>query len=110
MEKIDEIINGFLNYLSSTQQKHLLPKIVERLNQIINEEKDIAYVTSAVSLTNVEQDKILKYLYKIYNKNFVLKIDINKNIIGGLKIIVGDKVIDQSINGRIDNLVEKLIS
>ena len=49
-------------------------------------------------------DDLLKSLEKKFNKKIEGKIVIDKNIIGGTKIIVGDSVIDASVKSQLDNL------
>ena len=41
---------------------------------------------------------------KKFNKKIEGKVVIDKNIIGGTKIIVGDSVIDASVRAQLDNL------
>jgi F-type H+-transporting ATPase subunit delta len=49
-------------------------------------------------------DDLLKSLEKKFNKKIEGKVVINKNIIGGTKIVVGDSVIDASVRAQLDNL------
>ena len=51
---------------------------------------------------------LIKSLEKRFNKKIEGKVEINKSIIGGTKIIVGDTVIDASVRGQLDNLAYKL--
>ena len=50
----------------------------------------------------------LKSLEKRFNKKIEGKVVIDKSIIGGTKIIVGDTVIDASVRGQLDNLAYTL--
>ena len=43
-------------------------------------------------------------ILKKFNKKIEGKVVIDKNIIGGTKIIVGDSVIDASVRAQLDNL------
>jgi len=49
-------------------------------------------------------DDLLKSLEKKFNKKIEGKVVIDKNIIGGTKIVVGDSVIDASVRAQLDNL------
>ena len=51
---------------------------------------------------------LLKSLEKRFNKKIEGKVVIDKSIIGGTKIIVGDTVIDASVRGQLDNLAYTL--
>jgi len=52
--------------------------------------------------------KLLESLEKKFNKKIEGKVVIDKSIIGGTKIIVGDTVIDASVRGQLDNLAYTL--
>ena len=51
---------------------------------------------------------LLKSLEKRFNKKIEGKVVIDKSIVGGTKIIVGDTVIDASVRGQLDNLAYTL--
>ena len=53
-------------------------------------------------------ENLLKSLEKRFNKKIEGKVVIDKSIIGGTKIIVGDTVIDASVRGQLDNLAYTL--
>lgn len=108
MKDVEEIVRGFLKYLVSSGKEDLLPAIIEKLQDISAEEKRTAYVTSAVPLTQEEKRKVKEYLSRNFDRDLSVKIKIDPEIIGGIKIVVGDKVIDQTILGRLDSLKEKL--
>ena len=64
MRAVDEIVDGFLSFLSSSGQLKLLPEIVKALSFRLKEESAIAQVISAVVLTEEEKSKIAKFLKK----------------------------------------------
>ena len=51
---------------------------------------------------------LLKSLEKRFNKKIEGKVVIDKSIVGGTKIVVGDTVIDASVRGQLDNLAYTL--
>ena len=53
-------------------------------------------------------DNLIKSLEKKFNKKIEGHVTIDKSIIGGTKIIVGDTVIDDSIKGKLENLAYAL--
>jgi F-type H+-transporting ATPase subunit b len=64
---------------------------------------DSAEVTSALPLTNEEQEAVKK---SISAKEFAFKVD--PSILGGLVIKVGDKVLDGSVAGKLEGLRQTL--
>ena len=53
-------------------------------------------------------ENLINSLEKRFNKKIEGKVVIDKNIIGGTKIIVGDSVIDASVREQLDNLAYTL--
>ena len=52
----------------------------------------------------------MEWIYKEFGRNLTVKLKIDPQILGGLKIIVGDRMIDQTIAGKLSSLVEKIES
>lgn len=108
MRKAEDIVEGFLRFLSSNRELDLLPQVIDLLSQKLKETKDEAKIVSAIALTLAEEEKIRQYLKRKFGKNFVLRVEIDKGIMGGLIIKVEDKVIDLSLEGKLKALKEQL--
>jgi len=108
MKDPQDIINGFIAYLTSTGQLDLLPEIVKKLNLLTEEENETAHITSAVTLNDKEQEKIKEFLFQKFSKTYKIDIIVDSGVIGGIKIRVGDKVIDETLVTRLNSLAEKL--
>ncbi len=67
-----------------------------------------AHIIMAEEPSKKTVDDLIKSLEKRCNKKIEGKVEINKSILGGTKIIVGDTVIDASVRGQLDNLAYKL--
>jgi F-type H+-transporting ATPase subunit b len=68
-----------------------------------------AEVTSALPLTSDEQDTVNKgVLSRMGEKQATVVFRVDPSILGGLVIKVGDKVIDGSVAGQLDNLRQTL--
>ena len=68
---------------------------------------EAAEVTSALPLTDQEQDSVKKdVLAKVGAQAVTFRVD--PSILGGLVIKVGDKVVDGSVAGKLDNLRQNL--
>ena len=110
MINADKIANGFLSFLASKKLDYLLPEILNKLNRYAEQLKETAYVTSAVALNTKENDLLEDFLKKEFGRNLTVKLKIDPQILGGLKIIVGDRMIDQTIIGKLSAIVEKIES
>ena len=61
-------------------------------------------VESATELSAAEKTKISQSLSADYGQNLQFEYSINQDLLGGLRIKVGDDLLDGSVSGRIDRL------
>ena len=78
---------------------------------IVLEEADLkgasAEITSALPLSDAEKEVVRKEITSKVNAQTVA-FRVDPNILGGLVVKVGDKVVDGSVSGRLDNLRQNL--
>ncbi len=65
-----------------------------------------AKVTSAVSLTEDEKEKLRKKLEDVYRSNVEIEYFIDASLVGGVIMEVGGKILDGSIIGRLRDIKE----
>jgi F-type H+-transporting ATPase subunit delta len=61
-------------------------------------------VESATALNDAERQKVVAGLTKDYGAKLTIEYKIKPELLGGLRIKVGDDVLDGSVQGRIDRL------
>ncbi|AXB44899.1 F0F1 ATP synthase subunit delta [Amycolatopsis albispora] len=71
-------------------------------------ERSVAYVTSASELSEEQQSQLAEKLQRIYSRPIALHVEVDASLIGGLKVKVGDEVIDGTAAGRLDALRRQL--
>jgi F-type H+-transporting ATPase subunit delta len=71
-------------------------------------QRSVAYVTSAVSLSDEQHGQLAEKLRGIYGRAIALHVEVDVSIGGGLVVRVGDEVIDGSAAGRIAELRRRL--
>jgi len=76
---------------------------IQRLTRL-EEARRTVVVESATELTATEGQKITAGLANEYGANLNIEYKINPELLGGLKIKVGDDLLDGSVKGRIDRL------
>lgn len=101
---------NFLHILAENKRIPLLPAIFELFSKARAEYEEVINVQliSAVSLDQKYQQKVRKTLVKRLKKQVLLKNDLDPSIIGGAIIRAGDMVIDGSIRGKLNRLLETL--
>lgn len=66
-------------------------------------------VTSAVALTEVQQAKLSSDLKLKYHKPIVMDVRVNEAIIGGLQIVIGDLLFDDSLQTKLEQMRQYLL-
>ena len=61
----------------------------------------VASVTSATPLTREQEERLTGILSRMYNKDITLHVAINPAIVGGLRVHVGDDIIDGTLASRV---------
>lgn len=105
---IDGIVQGIINYLKAEGKIDLLPAIVEKFQETLDEEELKGEVISAVPLTTEQMARLEEILAKKISKQVKMKNIVDKSIIGGLIIRYKDIIIDQSIQGRLAEIKEEI--
>lgn len=105
--------NAFVNFLTQLAEQDrlaLLPSINERFGLLkAADAKEVhAYVTSAYPLTQVQEQLIENRLATSLGAKVVLHVNVDPALIAGVTIKVGDKVIDDSVRGKLKQLKTQL--
>jgi len=67
-----------------------------------------ARVSSAVPLTKEEQAALREKLEARFSQDLQLRFEVERSLLGGVVVRVGDKVIDGSVKGRLEALKQTL--
>ena len=98
-----------LSFLFLLIDKDRISTLEEKLNEFekIELEKNnevIAKVKTVVPLDEDDRKNLIEKLNKKYNKKIILKEEIDKSIIGGVFVMVGDEVIDGTIKLKLEEM------
>jgi F-type H+-transporting ATPase subunit delta len=78
---------------------------LESLSKLAAERRDrmVAVVTSAVPLSATQKQRLGAALAKLYGRQMHLNLDVDPEVLGGIRVQVGDEVINGSIADRIED-------
>ena len=101
---------NFLKVLGEAKRLSLLPNINTEYKKLLAERDSSSEltITSAYELTKEQVDSIIKGLKKRYGENVNVKSEVDLTLIGGFSVKCGDEVIDHSIKGRLDKLINQI--
>lgn len=105
-------MTGFMKLLVNKERYGELPGIFQYLIDRIKEEKRIgvAFVTTAVELTEEKKAAIKKRLLETTSyKSMEMHYEVEKAIIGGMIIRIGDRVVDSSVRTKLEEMKKQLL-
>lgn len=108
--RIDEDLLTFLLVLVEKDRILYLKEKLEEFNKIDMEHKNtiVAHVRSAVPLTDPQRERLKQALGKKHHKTIVLDEKVEREILGGLLVKVGDELIDGTLRHHLGELKEQL--
>ena len=94
---------NFVRVLAENGRLNLLPEIRVQFEALKNEREGVveAEVQSAFELTEAQVADLVQRLEKKTGRKVRTQVHINKDLIGGVKVMLGDKVIDGSARAQL---------
>ncbi|MDH7600762.1 MAG: F0F1 ATP synthase subunit delta [Armatimonadota bacterium] len=110
-DKLHPLTLSFLKLLVDKRREEILSAVEPEYVQLADEVRGIAkaQVLSAVELTEEQKRRLAEGLSRATGKNVLLSIEVDKSIIGGVVVRIGDTVIDGSIRGQLAAIKERLM-
>jgi F-type H+-transporting ATPase subunit delta len=68
----------------------------------------VARVVSAVALTDAERERLAAALSRTYGRSVSLRAEVDPGVLGGLRVQVGDEVVDGTVATRLDEVRQRL--
>lgn len=104
--KLSPIVTNTLALMAEKGRLFVLPQLLEQLRARIAEEKGeiTAEVIAAKALTKAQSDKLAAALKASTGKDVKLNLSVDENLIGGLIVKLGSKMIDTTIAAKLNTL------
>ncbi|KAB3539704.1 F0F1 ATP synthase subunit delta [Alkaliphilus pronyensis] len=109
-DKVSKEILNFLYVLVDKRRQSFINQITEEFVQLADESKNMVSATAITAAPMLEDDifKLQVKLSKSSGKNVHLINEIDTEVLGGILIKMGDKVIDGTIKNRLGQMKEQL--
>jgi F-type H+-transporting ATPase subunit delta len=103
---------NFLRLLIENGRVALLPQIREQFEELKNEREGVvdAVITSAMPLEPAQVAALVADLEKRFKRKINPLVSVDKELIGGVRVLVGDEVIDGSVRGKLAAMTTGLMS
>jgi len=108
--KVSKIVEEFLMLVVTKHRDQHIHDIAEEFEEIVLDHKGFVktQVITAVEITEDEKNRLKDKLEKKSNKKVLIKTRVDEAIIGGVIVVLGDKIIDKSIRYQLQLLNAQL--
>ncbi len=109
-DKLNEHGQNLIKVLVEYGRLSILPAITQAFEELkaLDEGTLEAQIIAAAKPSAAEVNDLVKRLEAKFGKKIEASVSVDPEIIGGIKIIVGDTVIDASVKGQLQNLAYTL--
>jgi F-type H+-transporting ATPase subunit delta len=103
---------NFIDMLVQNGRLTLLPEIAEQFHALKNAQEGAAdaAISSAFELTDAQLKDVLATLEKKFGRKLNPSVSIDKSLIGGVRVVVGDEVLDSSVRAKLQQMHVALAS
>ncbi|WP_188190624.1 F0F1 ATP synthase subunit delta [Nonomuraea sp. SYSU D8015] len=83
---------------------------LEEVGQLVAQQRQrlVAVVRSAVELSEEQKRRLTAWLRTSYGRDVHLNVEVDKRVLGGFSVRIGDEIIDTTIVGRIEEVRRRL--
>jgi F-type H+-transporting ATPase subunit delta len=110
-EQLTDYVRNFLLLLIDKRRETALSAIIKEYRQLANQARNIAEaeVTTAIPLGDGQRQTLSAKLSAVTGKNVVLRTRVDEDILGGVIVKIGDKLIDGSVLRQLQSLKDALL-
>lgn len=109
-----KVCDHLLGLMVTVAEKRRFSEVESILNYFVEKVREYkkigtAYVTSAAALSDAEKSAIEKKLLETTEyQSFLMNYRVDRELIGGMTIRIGDRVVDSSIRTKLANMAKEL--
>jgi F-type H+-transporting ATPase subunit delta len=103
-------LTSFIGILAENERLGVLTQIQEIYEQLKSADEGVkdAIVTSAYPLDDAQLKNLMSQLESHFGSKLQPRVEVDATLIGGIKVAVGDQVLDASVRGKLDAMATAL--
>jgi len=104
--KFQTLTSNFLGVVADNGRAFLMREIIHAFETLLRDARGQveASIESAVALTPAQTKKLQEELSKAMGSAVALNVTVNKDLLGGMVVTVGSKMIDDSVRRKLERL------
>jgi F-type H+-transporting ATPase subunit delta len=109
-ERIDDVARNLIRLLVHNRRLSVIAEIHESFEQLKLEDegKLDARISSAFPMEDAQRSQVVNLLSSRFKRKINATVTVDSDLIGGIKVEVGDKVWDASVRGRLQTMAATL--
>lgn len=110
--KLSPMVLNLLLVLNDKHRLSILPQVCDTYRRLMERKRGEArvHVTSAVALTDAQRSKLAEMVTKATKWKPILCETVDENVLGGLRVLLGDREIDRTVASRLRLLRAELLN
>ena len=110
-EQLDGPGRNFVQVLVQNDRLSVVPEIRALFEDLKREHEGIleAQITSAFVINDEQKSQLVRRLESKYQRKVSAQVSVDPQLIGGVKIVVGDKVLDATVRGKLAAMAAALM-
>jgi len=103
-------LTSFIGILAENERLDVLTQIQEIFEQLKSKDEGVkeAVISSAYSLSDAQLKNLMSQLESHFSSKLQPRVEVDATLIGGIKVAVGDQVLDASVRGKLDAMATAL--
>lgn len=105
-EGVDARVANLLRVVADNGRVAALPAIAAQFQALVNARSGVldATILSAFPLDDAQLAEVVASLEKRFGRRLQAKVEIDPELIGGIRVAVGDEVLDTSVKARLEQM------
>jgi len=103
---VTELVDALARDTAGRSFTHGIKELIDQAAQ--RQEKIVAIVKAAVPLTDDQVNRLVGSLSRIYDRDVSVHVEVEPELVGGIRVQVGDEVIDGSVAARLEALKRRM--
>jgi F-type H+-transporting ATPase subunit delta len=103
-------LSSFIGILAENERLDVLTQIQEIYEQLKSKDEGVkeAVISSAFPLNDAQLKNLMSQLEAHFSSKLQPLVEVDATLIGGIKVAVGDQVLDASVRGKLDAMATAL--
>ena len=106
------VVANFLRTVLDNGRLAALPLMAEQFQSLVQARQGVseARIVSAFPVSDSQVADILGPLEKRFGRKLTAKVEVDPELIGGVRVVVGDEVLDTSVKARLERMKSALLA